>query len=99
MKTIDEKVAVYRAWLEGKQIQVVNRHKTEWNDTNSPVWDWYTCKYRVKPEPVKPAVAYAYRYKQGNIYWADNEHIYSDKKYYTRAPEFDIVAKPADSLE
>jgi hypothetical protein len=49
--------------------------------------------YRVKPEPVKPAVAYAYRYKQGNIYWADNEWVYSDKQNYTRAPEFDIVAK------
>ena len=104
METIEEKVAVHRAWLEGKQIQVVNRQKTVWNDTDKPAWDWIICTYRVKPEPmkpepVKPAVAYAYRYKQGNIYWADNEHVYSDKKYYTRAPEFDIVEKLPDSSE
>ncbi len=99
MKTIDEKVAVYRAWLEGKPIQVVRGGGAAWEGTAKPSWDWYIYDYRVKPEPVKPAVAYAYRYKQGNIYWADNEHIYSDKKYYTRAPEFDIVAKPADSPE
>lgn len=92
MKTIEEKVAVYRAWLEGKEIEFAS-DLCKWEPAPSPSWDWHNFDYRVKPEPVKPAVAYAYRYKQGNIYWADNEHVYSDKKYYTRAPEFDIVAK------
>lgn len=93
MKTIDEKVAIYRAYLEGAEIERRSRTGTVWVPCTNPTFDWIGVDYRVKPEPVKPAVAYAYRYKQGNIYWADNEHVYSDKKYYTRAPEFDIVAK------
>ena len=98
METIDEKLAVHRAWLEGKQIQVVNRRKTEWNDTNSPVWDWYTCKYRVKPEPVKLAVAKAYVHTAGFVQWAVQDY-FDNTPNYTRAPEFDIVAKPTDSPE
>lgn len=92
MKTIEEKVAVYRAWLEGKEIEFAS-DLCKWEPAPSPSWDWHNFDYRVKPEPVKPAVAYAYRHTCGCLYWADNEHVYSDKKYYTRAPEFDIVAK------
>ena len=93
MKTIEEKVAVHRAWLEGKEIEFAS-DLCKWEPAPSPSWDWRNFNYRVKPEPVKPAVAYAYRHTCGCLYWADNEHVYSDTKYYTRAPEFDIVAKP-----
>jgi hypothetical protein len=95
VKTIEEKVAVHRAWLEGKQIQVVNRQKTVWNDTDAPLWDWLTCKYRVKPEPAKPAVAKAYVHTNGAVYWTLDRPIMS--RHYTRTPEFDIVAKLPDS--
>ena len=95
MKTIEEKLAIYKAYLEGKEIQIkyLGEGKAWLTPNPRPSFNYSQYDYRVKPEPVKPGVAYAYRYKQGNIYWADNEHVYSDKKYYTRAPEFDIVAK------
>ncbi len=96
METIEEKVAVHRAWLEGKQIQVVNRQKTVWNDTDAPLWDWLTCKYRVKPEPAKPAVAKAYLMAEGYVIWTVTEPIHLHE-YSRRAPEFDIVAKLPDS--
>jgi len=98
VETIEEKVAVHRAWLEGKTIQVVNRQKTVWNDTGAPTWDWLTCKYRVKPEPVKLAVAKAYVHTAGFVQWAINNY-FDNTPNYTRAPEFDIVAKPEDSPE
>jgi len=94
VETIEEKVAVYRAWLAGKTIQVVNRQKTVWNDTGAPTWDWLTCKYRVKPEPVKPAKAYVH--VGGFVQWAVNDY-FDNEPNYTRAPEFDIVAKLPDS--
>ncbi len=95
MKTIEEKPAIYKAYLEGKEIEVKYHGEGEaWMPpAYMPSFNYAQYDYRVKPEPVKPAVAYAYRYKQGNIYWADNEWVYSDEQNYTRAPEFDIVAK------
>ena len=96
MKTIEEKLAIYKAYLEGKEIEVKYYGEGEkWRPPGyMPLFNYAQYDYRVKPEPVKPAVAYAYRHTCGCLYWADNEHVYSDTKYYTRAPEFDIVAKP-----
>ena len=96
MKTIDEKVAVYRAWLEGKPIQVVRGGGAAWEGTAKPSWDWYIYDYRVKPEPVKPAVAKAYVHTTGSVQWVISNH-FDNSPYYTRAPEFDIVAKLPDS--
>ena len=96
MKTNEEKLAIYKAYLEGKEIEVKYYGEGEkWGPpAYMPSFNYAQYDYRVKPVPVKPVVAYAYRYKQGNIYWADNEWVYSDKQNYTRAPEFDIVANP-----
>ena len=96
MKTIDEKVAVYRAWLEGKPIQVVRGGGAAWEGTAKPSWDWYIYDYRVKPEPAKPAVAKAYIHTAGFVQWAVNDY-FDNEPNYTRAPEFDIVAKLPDS--
>ena len=96
MKTIEEKLAIYKAYLEGKEIEIKYLGEGEaWMPPNArPSFNYSQYDYRVKPEPVKPAVAYAYRHTCGCLYWADNEHVYSDTRYYTRAPEFDIVANP-----
>lgn len=92
MKTIEEKVVVYRAYLEGAEIERRSRTGTVWVPCTNPTFDWIGVDYRVKPEPVKPAVARAFKQKYGGIYWTlDEGHKPFNEDM--RAPEFDIVAK------
>ena len=95
MKTIEEKLAIYKAYLEGKEIEVKYHGEGEvWMPpAYMPSFNYAQYDYRVKPEPVKPAVAKAYRHNEGRIYWAVDDESYSEKRLSTRAPEFDIVAK------
>jgi len=50
--TIEEKLEVMKAYLEGKTIQFKNRKKEDddsWENAN-PTWDWDLFDYRIKPE-------------------------------------------------
>ena len=53
MNDIDRMVAVMQAAKEGKTIQSRNLDHGDidvhWIDTTSPLWDWHTCDYRIKP--------------------------------------------------
>lgn len=53
-KTIDEKLSVMRAWLEGEKIESRSHFGDgEWYDATHPWWDWNKFEYRLKPsEPV-----------------------------------------------
>ena len=83
---------MYRAWLEGKEIELAS-DLCKWEPAPSPSWDWHNFDYRVKPEPVKPAVAKAYKRPDGCLFWIDGKDRVTSAGVYTRAPEFDIVAK------
>lgn len=51
-RTIEEKLEVMKAYLEGKTIQFKNRKKEDddsWENAN-PTWDWDLFDYRIKPE-------------------------------------------------
>jgi hypothetical protein len=57
MKTIDEKLAVYRACLEGKIIvrtELSTGHKNNFAKCKSIIWDWDKYDFDIKPEPKKP---------------------------------------------
>ena len=94
MKTIEEKLAIYKAYLEGKEIEIKYLGEGEaWMPPNTrPSFNYSQYDYRVKPEPVKPAVAKAYIHTAGSVQWVISNH-FDNSPYYTRAPEFDIVAK------
>ena len=55
--TIDEMIAVLQAAKARKQIQFRFRvdqmqlKKCEWEDCETPGWNFGDCEYRVKPEP------------------------------------------------
>lgn len=53
MKTIEEMIAVMKAFIEGKKIEYVSVIANEkiWNLTENPLWNWAIKDYRVKPEP------------------------------------------------
>lgn len=52
--TDDEIIAVVQAHKEGKQIQTkCIYHDSEWQDINTPEWQFGQNLYRVKPEPRK----------------------------------------------
>jgi hypothetical protein len=48
---IAECIKVMQAYIEGKQIQYVDSETEDWADIESPIWNWDTYDYRIKPEP------------------------------------------------
>lgn len=50
---IQESIKVMQAFEDGKTIQ--SRFlNDEWKDNPNPKWNWETCSYRIKPEPILP---------------------------------------------
>lgn len=47
---IAECIKVMQAYVEGKQIQYVDSETEDWADIESPIWNWDTYDYRIKPE-------------------------------------------------
>ena len=43
-------VKVMEAYANGKKIQYLDNNN-KWIDAHNPVFDWYNCAYRIKPEP------------------------------------------------
>lgn len=98
MKTNEEKLAIYKAYLEGKEIEVKDVGEWgKWMPPNSmPVFDYGLFDYRIKPDRIKTRtmnVAKAYVMPEGYIFWTLTEPAYPYKDA-TRAPEFDLVANP-----
>ena len=51
MKTTAEKIQVMQAYQEGKQIEFMNIHGSDYHEWMicdfEPIWDWLTCDYRI----------------------------------------------------
>lgn len=55
MKTIEEKIAVMQAYVDGKTIECYGySYLNNWTEVENPRWDWWNYDYRVKQEPKKP---------------------------------------------
>ena len=94
MKTIEEKIEIYRAYLNGKQIEFTVIGQDYWqNAAVIPAFNWEEYDYRVKPEPPKQRVAYAFVSVGGYLEWNVNGHHSTS---FERAPEFDIIANNKD---
>ena len=52
MKTLEQKIEVMQAALDGKSIQHRFSESEEWTQL-SPGWDWIESDYRIKPEPIE----------------------------------------------
>lgn len=48
--TTKEKIEVMQAFEDGKKIQCLSKFADHWIDCYSPLWNWYICDYRIKPE-------------------------------------------------
>ena len=91
MKTIEEKIEIYRAYLNGKQIEFTVIGQDYWqNAAVIPAFNWEGYDYRVKPEPPKQRVAYAFVSPKGFLEWSVDERYCSTG--FVRCPEFDIIA-------
>lgn len=69
--TTKEKIEVMQAYLDGKQIQTrrLRRDKggwADWPNEGEPVWDFWSCEYRIKPEPRIPIEGWAVLYTTGS---------------------------------
>lgn len=51
---IDYQVGVMQAFKAGKKIQsrLRNSSRSEWDDDEVPLWNWFASEYRVKPDPM-----------------------------------------------
>ena len=49
MKTLEEKIKIMQAALDGKQIEITNG-QDPWEKIISPDWNWTNFDYRIKPE-------------------------------------------------
>jgi hypothetical protein len=50
MKTLKEQIEVMQAFAEGKQVEYCGEPTGgAWLDASTPVWDWHTKDYRIKP--------------------------------------------------
>jgi len=96
MKTNEEKLAIYRAYLEGKEIEIKYAGGPWVAPNGKPSFDYSQYDYRIKPDRIKVrtmTVAKAYVMPEGYIFWTLTEPAYPYKEA-TRAPEFDLVANP-----
>jgi hypothetical protein len=52
--SIEYKISVMQAFKEGKQLQSKiykdSVLSNDWKSIDTPIWDWYRCDYRVKPD-------------------------------------------------
>ena len=57
MKTLEEKIAVMHACLEGKKIEFKNYSTREWIEVTNPEFNWCFNDYRIKDVPLtKPQI-------------------------------------------
>lgn len=68
MSTLQEKIAVMQAAERGEAIQSSGAFSCQapcdWEDDNTPNWDWDALEYRVKPEP---RVLYANEFQERGL--------------------------------
>jgi len=79
--TLREKIEVMEAFERGEEIESKPRglKPNYWKQDTSPLWDWFTTVYRIKPyEPVYE-YQYAFEYKEGAyinlLYYTDTEAL------------------------
>lgn len=73
MMTHDEMISVIQAHKDGKTIQIKGNISGEWNDADSPRFNFVQCTYRIKPEPL--------------VLWAEYKHDGKLLTVYQRAQE------------
>ena len=58
--TLEGKIAVMQAWLDGKRIQFVLWDKTNpnWSNIDDPRWAWHNTNYRIHPDDLNPPPKY-----------------------------------------
>lgn len=77
-----KRVQIMQAYLDGEDIEYRTSNK-EWYSTSSPIWDWATKEYRVKPKvpdsidwsQVDPAYKFMARDKNHGVYLYENRPI------------------------
>jgi hypothetical protein len=50
---LDYQIAVMQWYRDGGKIERTDEGSDDWEEISlgAPVWDWYQCRYRVKPKP------------------------------------------------
>ena len=95
-------VKVMEAYANGKKIQYLDNNN-KWIDAHNPVFDWYNCDYRIKPEPkYRPfqtqEECWKEMHKHSDFGWGLNNigeyvnlsRVRNDGIYFTKGDGFDF---------
>ena len=52
MKTLEQKISVMQAAVDGKEIEAKYPENTPWVTQPNPIFSWDGIDYRIKPEPI-----------------------------------------------
>ncbi len=92
--TLEDKLAICKAWLEGKSLEIACKNTNKWEDltkTPSLHFNFDLYDYRIKGEP-EQSTAYCYKMeKSGHLIWF-TKLIDSTETGWKRCPEFDIIS-------
>ena len=75
---------VMLAFAEGKTIQW-RRYDFKWEDSHTPLWDWFSNEYRVKPSEPKKVIIEAWLDITGEVRWQVKDNPFGPKQW-TRLP-------------
>lgn len=50
---LENQIEVMQHFLNGGEVEATYRKEMEWSTTDSPSWDWYNFKYRIKQPNIK----------------------------------------------
>lgn len=91
MKT-EEMIEVMQAFVDGKAIQIRQRGNEDWQGITTPLWDWSSYSYRIRPKVIKKLVLpwdfidkkykYAAIDSDGDVYIYENEPLKSNYQWY-----------------
>lgn len=101
--TLEEKLAICKAWYEGKTIEISRKNKNTWETISIPnsgglYLDFTLYDYRIKEEP-KQSIAYCYKMeKSGHLIWF-TKLIECAETSWQRCPEFDIISNKEKNNE
>lgn len=75
---------VMLAFAEGKTIEVTSDEEN-WGENDSPIWNWLTFNYRVKPAEPKKVIIEAWLDITGEVRWQVKDNPFGPKQW-TRLP-------------
>lgn len=76
-------IKIMQAYVDGAEIEFANKGSELWRSVvSTPLWDFVTVRYRIKPNELKPGVWY-----ESSSWFLPSKFIGMDDDYYVFLPQ------------